>query len=254
MARILIGNIRGPVGPEGKQGPQGKQGIQGPAGPLPPLINNALTTEAGIAALDAKMGKTLGDQVTQLYSNLGNFYTKTINRDSYATAAELEDAVDRPQILFEKSEPFSYVIILSNNKGDTVYSGGISAIWGYCNGIDGSGTQVLLKFTGIFRWRSRNTPAAWSEWISPLSSTDLFSKNLGNADLDSIRDPGNYVQTISANTSTSNHYPTNIAGYLEVAANIDKSWVMQRYIIYHSGAVYIRCLYSGSWYAWSGPK
>lgn len=70
MARILIGNIRGPVGPEGKQGPQGKQGIQGPAGPLPPLVNNALTTEAGIAALDAAMGKTLGDQVTQLYSNL----------------------------------------------------------------------------------------------------------------------------------------------------------------------------------------
>lgn len=191
---------------------------------------------------------------SRLYSNLGNFYTKTIDRNDYATAAEFENAVDHPQIMFGKSDPFSYKLILSNNKGDTVYSGGISTIWGYCNGVDGSGNQIFMKFTGLLKHRSRNTPAAWSAWTDIITNTDLFSKNLGNADLDSIRNPGNYVQTISANTSTSNHYPTNIAGYLEVTANVDKSWVMQRYTVYHSGAVYIRCLYSGSWYAWSGPK
>ena len=34
------------------------------------LINNALATEAGVAALDAAMGKTLQDQITQQNSNL----------------------------------------------------------------------------------------------------------------------------------------------------------------------------------------
>lgn len=77
MARILIGNIKGPKGDTGAQGPQGETGPQGPQGPLPPLVNNALATEAGVSALDAVMGKTLQDQITdnkeditQLYSNI----------------------------------------------------------------------------------------------------------------------------------------------------------------------------------------
>ncbi len=65
MARILIGNIKGPQGEQGPQGVQGPVGPQGPQGPLPPLTNNALATEAGVSALDAAMGKTLQDQITQ---------------------------------------------------------------------------------------------------------------------------------------------------------------------------------------------
>ena len=78
MARILIGNIKGPKGDTGAQGPQGATGPQGPQGPLPPLVNNALATEAGVAALDAVMGKTLQEQITnnknditELNSNFG---------------------------------------------------------------------------------------------------------------------------------------------------------------------------------------
>lgn len=77
MARILIGNIKGPKGDTGPQGEQGPVGPQGPQGPLPPLVNNALATEAGVAALDAAMGKTLQEQITdnkdditQLYSDM----------------------------------------------------------------------------------------------------------------------------------------------------------------------------------------
>ena len=77
MARILIGNIKGPKGDTGAQGPRGETGPQGPQGPLPPLVNNALATEAGVSALDAVMGKTLQDQITnnknditQLNSNM----------------------------------------------------------------------------------------------------------------------------------------------------------------------------------------
>lgn len=108
MARILIGNIKGPQGPQGIQGetgPQGLQGIQGETGPqgtqgiqgekgdtgpqgpqgiqgpLPPLIANYLATESGKAALDAIVGKLLDERLTaaeksltQLNSDLGKEY------------------------------------------------------------------------------------------------------------------------------------------------------------------------------------
>lgn len=73
MARILIGNIKGPkgdTGPQGKQGPTGPQGPKGDTGPMPALINNAATTSAGVGALDAAMGKTLSDQIAVLNSEL----------------------------------------------------------------------------------------------------------------------------------------------------------------------------------------
>ena len=70
MARILIGNIKGPKGDKGATGSQGPQGIQGPQGPLPPLVNNGLATVAGVSALDAVYGKTLTDQLNKLDSNL----------------------------------------------------------------------------------------------------------------------------------------------------------------------------------------
>lgn len=90
MARIPIGNIKGPqgiqgekgdkgdIGPqgiqgiqgpqgdEGPQGPQGETGPQGPQGiqgPLPPLIDNYLATESGKAALDAIVGKLLDERL-----------------------------------------------------------------------------------------------------------------------------------------------------------------------------------------------
>lgn len=66
MARILIGNIKGPQGPKGEQGIQGPTGPVGPQGPLPPLANNGTTEEVGKAALDAAYGKVLRDDVDQL--------------------------------------------------------------------------------------------------------------------------------------------------------------------------------------------
>lgn len=70
MARILIGNIKGPKGDTGLQGIQGEIGPVGPQGPLPTLVNNALATTPGVAALDAAMGKTLQDQLNTTNSNL----------------------------------------------------------------------------------------------------------------------------------------------------------------------------------------
>ena len=96
MARILIGNIKGPQGhresrerlvagltgnpgrdwPQGTQGIQGEKGDTGPQGPqgiqgpLPPLIANYLATESGKAALDAIVGKLLDERLTQRRNHL----------------------------------------------------------------------------------------------------------------------------------------------------------------------------------------
>ncbi|OUQ12406.1 hypothetical protein B5E84_18950 [Lachnoclostridium sp. An14] len=80
MARILIGNIKGPQGEQGPQGVQGPVGPQGPQGPLPPLVNNALATEAGVAALDAAMGKTLQDQITDNKNDIAELKSDLISK------------------------------------------------------------------------------------------------------------------------------------------------------------------------------
>lgn len=70
MARILIGNIKGPKGDTGARGATGPQGPAGPQGPLAPLTNNFLATVVGQSALDAVAGKTLKDQLDKQNSDL----------------------------------------------------------------------------------------------------------------------------------------------------------------------------------------
>lgn len=79
MARILIGNIKGPKGDTGARGATGPQGATGPTGPMPPLTNNALATTPGVSALDAVMGKTLDDKIGKVNSDLSN-QRRTITR------------------------------------------------------------------------------------------------------------------------------------------------------------------------------
>ena len=93
MARILIGNIKGPQGIQGPKGDTGPQGIQGPKGdtgpagpkgatgatgpqgpqgpqgiqgPLPPMVANYLMQEQGKAALDAYMGYLIKQKLDEL--------------------------------------------------------------------------------------------------------------------------------------------------------------------------------------------
>lgn len=86
MSRILIGNIKGPMGQQGKQGIQGTIGPVGPQGPLPPLTNTALATVAGVSALDAVMGKTLQDQITKANSDLADKQSKTSDNLIHGTS------------------------------------------------------------------------------------------------------------------------------------------------------------------------
>ena len=72
MARIFIGNIKGPKGDTGARGATGPQGATGATGPMPPLTNNALATTPGVSALDAVMGKTLDEKIGGVISDLDN--------------------------------------------------------------------------------------------------------------------------------------------------------------------------------------
>lgn len=120
MARILIGNIKGPQGIQGEKGdkgdigPQGIQGVQGPQGeigpkgpqgeigpqgpqgiqgPLPPLIDNYLATEPRKAALDAIVGKLLDERlkaaenaVTKLNSEASTHLKESGSENSFCAA------------------------------------------------------------------------------------------------------------------------------------------------------------------------
>lgn len=91
MAKILIGNIKGPQGeqgPQGVQGPVGPQGPKGDTGPMPTLINNGTTTQAGVGALDAAYGKTLADKDTDLQNQLNTLNGKTEELEEDIAAAE----------------------------------------------------------------------------------------------------------------------------------------------------------------------
>lgn len=59
MARILIGNIK------------------------PTLVNNALTTQAGLYALDAAMGYTLDDKIGKVSSDLANKLNSSVITAQY---------------------------------------------------------------------------------------------------------------------------------------------------------------------------
>lgn len=123
------------------------------------------------------------------------------------------------------------------------------------NGTVKTGKQIAQQYQGDkMAVRHCLNGAAWSAWESFVKNTDLASDSLENEDLNSIQVPGNYVQISNSNATTAKHYPANVAGHLEVAATLGRGCIMQRYTVYNTGAVYIRCLYDGSWYSWSGPK
>ena len=86
-------------------------------------------------------------------------------------------------------------------------------------------------------------------------SVDWYQKkypDLGSGvDLNSCLNSGYYVQKWSNNATTALHYPTTAAGYLEVFSSEDKTYILQRYTLYNTSAVYMRNYYNGSWSAWS---
>lgn len=76
---VYAGNIRGP---------RGIQGIQGEPGPMQALINNFLTTEAGLGAADAVTVATLKKEIDEVDNSLGQILSATINGTYYTNLTQ----------------------------------------------------------------------------------------------------------------------------------------------------------------------
>ncbi len=154
MARILIGNIKGPkgdTGPQGKQGPTGPQGPKGDTGPMPALINNAATTSAGVGALDAAMGKTLGDQINVLNNKLINDSGLSLADGIYHVPYN----TDADTIIWSGLYDCSGVIIDGTNR------------WGYMLVFAGSAYVKQIYFQNnspLILVRQRHDGDEWSSW------------------------------------------------------------------------------------------
>lgn len=156
MARILIGNIKGPkgdTGPQGKQGPTGPQGPKGDTGPMPALINNASTTSAGVGALDAAMGKTLGDRIDVL-NNKEKYFMKS--NDYNLSIFDFDDPT-YPAGSYRIGENDN---VLNPPNGSDVYYSNVLVVR-----YNGSDTLAMLVFpyqgnTGKIYYRQGNT----AEW------------------------------------------------------------------------------------------
>lgn len=131
MARILIGNIKGPQGPQGPQGEQGPVGPQGPQGPLPPLVNNALATEAGVAALDAVMGKTLQEQITNNKNDITELNSKFIlSGDAVSARIYNEgDSLIALNLTYTNGEQYSFVILTDRIQLNHYDGASWKAVW-----------------------------------------------------------------------------------------------------------------------------
>ena len=141
MARILIGNIKGPQGIQGPKGDTGPQGIQGPKGdtgpagpkgatgatgpqgpqgpqgiqgPLPPMVANYLMQEQGKAALDAYMGYLIKQKLDELVSKDAELLEKftQLNSDRLKNI-NVSNQLQTPKDVFKYAESGSLPILMS---------------------------------------------------------------------------------------------------------------------------------------------
>lgn len=146
MARILIGNIKGPqgiqgpkgdIGPQGIQGPkgdtgpagpkgatgatgpQGPQGPQGIQGPLPPMVANYFMQEQGKAALDAYMGYLIKQKLDELVSKDAELLEKFTQLNSELEIKFLDVACQKGKTVTDALNAYDNIVTgmasMSNN-------------------------------------------------------------------------------------------------------------------------------------------
>lgn len=175
MARILIGNIKGPQGIPGAKGDKGDVGPRGPAGP-PGSVDNTTPIEFTEAAQRANL--VSGDSIATLFGKQKKWnadiegglmpYVPTAfvsyNED---TKTEALRKIDNPTLLFGVRNVV-YCILFNDAVGDSVFGGGISEITGYICANGKYGFQSITKFANLsnrFRIRSLYN-GTWTELSS----------------------------------------------------------------------------------------
>ncbi len=219
MARILIGNIKGPKGDTGAQGPQGPVGPQGPQGPLPPLVNNALETEAGVAALDAAMGKTLQEQVT---NNKNDITELNSNLATAIYSTDLMAAYDHPTF-----------VRWDENTANTPYKAGLTMNqvgFAFCHGSY-SGWQTIIAFS------EGSKETFFHYCISGVPSNWLTIFSIGENTLADALHIGNNAGIYKVNSSTLNN-PSITYGTEIILKDASSHWIFAIIIPTNLSAVY----------------
>ncbi|EGF8152517.1 hypothetical protein IDG15_000726 [Salmonella enterica subsp. enterica serovar Enteritidis] len=82
-----------------------------------------------------------------------------------------------------------------------------------------------------------------------VNAGDIFStaKALGNIDLDTLTTPDLYFQSANDNATTARHYPTSLAGSLQIYKD---AGVTQIYTAYNGGGQWRRGYYNNVWSEW----
>jgi len=122
-------------------------------------------------------------------------------------------------------------------------------------GAEESKAQWFISNTGGC-WRRFSTLSAgapvWGAWLAwtqaPIDNTD--GSITGNFDWNTLTEPGWYRRN-SAGAGTSNGPTTNFGGLIEVIANHDRSFILQRaHQVPATTTMYIRSFSASAWTAW----
>ena len=219
MARILIGNIKGPKGDTGATGLKGATGATGPQGPLPPLIANYLATQAGQGALDAYMGKLIDQRLTdlmtkytQLNSDLGGY--KIAPMSIYFPLADTDNSLALLQKMPEKSMGYFVLTGVNSRMGLT--------------GVAGAVTYVMYRETGTYGsitaiTKSGSYTRIWDNGVLSVWEHSITSGN-GLTDIVFGRETNRiYIRFI---VSTTTYYQLEIYddGPLTFSRSINGAW------------------------------
>lgn len=120
------------------------------------LVNNAVTTEEGFA-LDARMGKTLQDQITEQNKNISGIFKSDNN-----TVADADNCIP------------GFNAINNTSTSNSHYTSGWSSILHLTNAGDGYNQQLLFPWSKskkmAYRVKENNT---WNDWSELVTNSDF---------------------------------------------------------------------------------
>lgn len=193
MARILIGNIKGPQGIQGPKGDKGDTGATGPAGPAGAVDNTTpiefteaseranLVSGDSISALFGKQKKWNADMINGLFPYV---QTHFIDYDANSKEDSL-NKLNNPDILVGSDISAPYCFLFGDSVGDSPFNGGNTCIYGYASGSN-YGAQIAIKYTNSFLIKFRKkSDGVWSDWgvfygaFRPPTPADIGAASVG---------------------------------------------------------------------------
>lgn len=190
MAKILIGNIKGPQGIQGPKGDKGDTGATGPAGPMG-AVDNTTPIEFTEAAQLANL--VSGDSIATLFGKQKKWNADILPIQevvySNDTKEEALNKLNNPLTIFGLGRDKPYYMLFNDMVGDSILGGGISCIFGYETMGQSYGFQFILKYgqkgsTYLIRMRAK-FGSKWSDLyevyngMSGLSPADIGAAGAG---------------------------------------------------------------------------